>query len=257
MSVPALDIRVVPCLSSNYCYLLHDTASGATGVVDPGEAAPAAEALRRCGWTLEWILLTHHHADHIDGVEELRGSGVKVVGGAPDQHRLPPLDVVLAPGDSWTFGTRPVKVFDVSGHTVGHIAFHFPEDAAVFSGDAIFPMGCGRIFEGTALQAWEALSRIAALPPETRIYCGHEMALANAAWCRSVDAGHEPTARREARLKQLRAAGKPTVPSTVGEECETNLFLRAREASVARLLGLDGADPAAVFAALRRRKDAA
>ena len=254
---PPLAIHVIPCLDSNYTFLLRDEETGTTGVVDPGEAAPVAAELGRQGWKLDWILLTHHHDDHIAGVAELRDSGVQVAGGAPDRSRLPALDVELSPGDRWNFGSCPVRVLDVSGHTVGQIALHFPEESAIFAGDAIFVMGCGRVFEGTALQAWQALSQIASLPPETRIYCGHEMAAANAAFCLSVDAGHEPSMVRAERIQALREAGQPIMPTTVGEELKTNIFLRAGEAQVAAAVGLAGADPAAVFAEIRRRKDAA
>ncbi len=250
-----LDIHVIPCLESNYTYLLRDGGTGTVGVVDPGEAAPVAAALEKAGWTLDFILLTHHHGDHIDGVAELVSERVVVAGAADDSHRLPPLDVALQKGENWQFGERPVQVFDVSGHTLNHIALHFPEDGAVFSGDCIFPMGCGRIFEGTALQMWESLSRIAALPDETRIYCGHEMAEANGTFCLSIAPDHEATKARMEKVKAMRAGGKPTVPSTVGEEKATNIFLRAGEESVAAKIGMAGGDAAAVFAELRRRKD--
>ena len=250
-----LETRIVPCLSDNYAYLLRDGDSGRVAVVDPGEAAPVEAALAAAGWQLDCILLTHHHGDHVDGVAALRGPGVEVVGGAPDRHRLPAADTLLAPGESWRFGSRPVAVLDVSGHTVGHVAFRFPEDGVVFAGDSLFVMGCGRIFEGTPAQMWESLSRLAALPAETEVYCGHEYTLGNAAFCESVAGGHAPTAARVAEIRALRAAGRPTVPTTIGRECETNVFLRAGEPEVAAAIGLPGAPPAEVFAALRRQKD--
>ena len=255
MSAQKLETRVIPCLSDNYTYLLRDHESGTTAVVDPGEAEPVASALGDAGWQLDYILLTHHHEDHIAGVGSLKEPGVRIVGGAPDRHRLPPLDVALSPGDRWQLGTRPLETLDVSGHTVGHIALWFHEDEVLFSGDSLFVMGCGRIFEGTPDQMWESLCRIAALPPGTSVYCGHEYTLANAEFCESVSGSHKPTRERASEIRDLRARGLPTVPTTVGRERETNVFLRAMEPGMSAEIGLPGASPAEVFAALRKRKD--
>ena len=255
MTETPLEVRTVPCLSDNYTYLLRDHESGAVAVVDPGEAEPVQAALQKAGWQLDYILLTHHHADHVDGVEALRSPGVEVVGGSPDRHRLPRLDTALAPGDRWQFGTRPVEVMDVSGHTVGHIAFLFPDDGVLFSGDSLFVMGCGRIFEGTPAQMWDSLTRIAALPPETEVYCGHEYSASNAAFCKSIAKGHQPTRERTAEIEVLRDGDIKTVPTTVGRELETNVFLRAGDPEVAAAVGLPGAPASEVFAALRSRKD--
>ena len=250
-----LEVRIIPCLSDNYTYLVRDSESGAVAVIDPGEAQPVQAKLQSAGWQLDYILLTHHHADHVDGVEALRSPGVEVVGGAPDRHRLPRLDTALSPGDRWQFGTRPVEVLDVSGHTVGHIAFWFPGDGILFSGDSLFVMGCGRIFEGTPAQMWDSLSRIAALPPETKVYCGHEYSASNAEFCESVAKGHQSTRMRAAEIRALRDADVETVPTTVSQELATNVFLRAGDNEVAAAVGLPGAPASKVFAALRSRKD--
>lgn len=258
MTESALDIRIVPILGgANYVYLLRDRTSRNVAVIDPGEAEPVAVELDRLGWQLTHILLTHHHGDHIDGVPGLTGDNVTIVGAAADRHRLPPLDFAIAPGDSLAeAGIRPVTILDVPGHTIGHIAYHFHEDQAVFCGDCLFVMGCGRIFEGTALQMWESLSRLAALPESTRVYCGHELTQGNADFCLSIDPQHTPTRDRAEQIRATLGAGRFTVPSTIGEERETNIFLRAGDPAVAAAVGLAGADPAAVFAELRRRKDA-
>ncbi len=257
MTESHLDVRSVFCLGSNYVYLIRDNQTGTTGVVDPAESAPVQAELDRLGWRLDHILLTHHHADHVDGVPDLRGPGVTVIGAAADRRRLPRLDVELNVGDRWSFGSRPIQIMDVSGHTLNHIALYFDEDKVVFCGDCMFVMGCGRVFEGTALQMWESLSRLAALPGDTRAYCGHELTEGNAAFCLSVDPDHAPTAARAREIRAQLARGEPTVPTTVRQERETNIFLRAAEPHVAKTVGLAEADPAAVFAELRRRKDGA
>jgi len=255
MTQGRLEVRIVPCLSDNYTYLLTDVDTGATAVVDPGEAAPVAAALDAAGRKLDAILLTHHHEDHVAGVRELSGGDVQVVGAEADRHRLPPLDVALSPGDSWRFGAQQATVLDAPGHTVGQIAFRFPDGGSVFTGDSLFVMGCGRLFEGTAANMWETLTRIAALPADTRVFCGHEYTLSNADFCLSVTPEHEPTRRRAEALRSLRDRGEPTVPTTVGAERETNVFLRADAPDVRAAMALPDAPAAEVFAALRRRKD--
>ncbi len=170
-----LEIVTVPCRSDNYAYLLRDGATGAVGLVDAPEAAPIEAALDERGWGLDTILITHHHGDHVEGVERLRERyGSSVVGAAADSHRLPPLDTALAPGDTVRIGEAVAEVIDVPGHTVGHIAYHFADDHALFSADSLMTMGCGRLFEGSAAQMWDSLSRMAALPDNTDVFTGHE-----------------------------------------------------------------------------------
>ena len=170
----ALEIITVPCLKDNYAYLAHDAATGATAVIDVPEAAPILNALRDHGWQASHILITHHHDDHIAGVKALAAAtGARVIGAAADAHRLPPLDTAVAEGDTIRIGMDEGRVIDVSGHTIGHIAFHFPASHVVFTADSLMALGCGRIFEGTAPQMWESLMKLAALPPQTLVCSGH------------------------------------------------------------------------------------
>ncbi|MEL6979333.1 MAG: hydroxyacylglutathione hydrolase [Pseudomonadota bacterium] len=253
-----LAVALTPLFDSNYAYLLRDAASGVVGVVDPGDATPVSDALHLLGWTPDWILLTHHHADHIGGVDELRAeTGAKVVGAAQDAARLPKLDAEVAVGGTFDLGETRFDVLDAPGHTIGHIAYHAHSAAALFAGDALFALGCGRLFEGTAAQMWATLSRFAALPDETKVYCGHEYTLANARFSLGIETSNAALAARAREIEALRAAGAPTIPTTIGAEKATSPFLRAAEPALQAALGLDGADPASVFAEVRRRKDAA
>lgn len=252
----ALEILTLPCLSDNYAYLLHDPESGATAVVDVPDAAPVIAALDERGWRLGDILLTHHHADHIQGVAELvAATGARVTGAARDAHRLPPLDRQVAEGDTVRVGAEEGRVIDVSGHTVGHIAFHFPGSAAAFTADSLMAAGCGRIFEGTAPMMWESLCKLSALPAETLIHSGHEYTAANIRFALTIEPGNPALRLREANVAAARAKGQPTVPSALSEELATNPFLRPQVPEIRALLDMADAADAEVFAEIRRRKD--
>jgi hydroxyacylglutathione hydrolase len=251
-----LQIATIPCLSDNYAYLLHDPDSGETAAIDAPEAAPLIAELQKRGWTLTMILLTHHHYDHIDGVAELRTAyNPRILGAAADAHRLPPLDRALAEGDSIGIGNNTGTVIDVSGHTNGHLAFHFPASAALFTADSLMALGCGRVFEGTAPQMWNSLSKLAALPPMTLVYSGHEYTADNAAFAYSVEPGNPALRDRILQIKEARAVNMPTVPSILGDELATNPFLRAKSPEIRRLLEMPDATDAEIFAEIRRRKD--
>ncbi len=254
--VAMLEILQIPVLGDNYVYLLHDGASGATAAVDPALHEPVEAALAERGWRLTHIFNTHHHHDHVGGNLALKeATGCIVVGPRADAARIPGIDVEVGDSDSYAFGGETARVFDVPGHTRGHIAFWFPDSAALFSGDALFALGCGRLFEGTPEQMWASLNKFRDLPGETRVYCAHEYTQSNARFALTVDPDNEALRRRAAEIDRLRAEMRPTVPSTLAEERATNPFLRADAPGLQAALGMSGADPVAVFAETRRRKD--
>lgn len=245
----------IPCLKDNYAFLLHDAASGATAVVDAPEAAPILRALAERGWRASHVLITHHHADHIDGVAELAAAGAQVIGAAADAHRLPPLDRAVAEGDRIAVGEIAVEVLEVPGHTLGHLAYHAPAAAAVFTADSLMALGCGRLFEGTPAQMWKSLRKLAALPDDTLVCSGHEYTAANARFALTIEPDNPALRARAAEVETARAAGRPTVPSRLSEEKATNPFLRAGLPQVKRALGMETAEDVAVFAEIRARKD--
>lgn len=253
MPVP-LEVVTVPCRTDNYAYLLRDEASGRVGLVDAPEAGPIRAALDARGWTLDLILLTHHHDDHVAGLEALR-AGAEVVGPGAEA-RMPPLDRGVGEGDTVALGESVATVLEVPGHTLGHIAFFFPEAEALFSADSLMVMGCGRVFEGTMPQMWESLRKMAALPDATLVYSGHEYAEANVRFALSVDPENPVLRERASEIAQARKRGEPTVPAPLGLERATNPFLRVPDADFRAGLDLADLPDAQVFAEVRRRKDA-
>ena len=252
-----LEIVLVPALSDNYVYLLHDRESGATAVVDPGEAAPVEAALAERGWTLTQIVNTHHHHDHTGGNADLKAKhGARLIGPRAEAARIAGMDRTVGEGDAVEIAGHRAVVYETPGHTSGHISLHISDSAALFCGDTLFALGCGRMFEGTPPQFWASLSTLRALPAETRVYCGHEYTQSNARFALSVDGGNAALRARAAEIDRLRAAGRPTVPSTLADELGTNPFLRADDPAMAAAVGMAGAEPSAVFAEIRRRKDA-
>ncbi|MGA3306076.1 MAG: hydroxyacylglutathione hydrolase [Stellaceae bacterium] len=250
-----LEIRQVPVLRDNYVYLLREPETGSTAAVDPSVSGPVIAALDNLGWKLTHVINTHHHHDHTGGNLELKAHyGAIVVGPLADRARIPGIDVALAEGDTLRFGKEEAKVFDVPGHTRGHCAFWFPHSRALFSGDTLFLMGCGRLFEGTPAQMWNSLSKLKKLPGETRVYCGHEYTQANARFALTVEPGNKDLAARSKRVDDLRAQGKSTVPGTMAEELATNPFLRADDPALQKAQNAPG-DAVATFAAIRAAKD--
>lgn len=248
-----LSVTLIPAFQDNYIYLLRS--GDAVGVVDPGDAAPVVAALDQAGLKPTHIFNTHHHADHIGGDAALvERYDCPVIGHAADRHRIA-LDVALDDGDHVAFGETEARVIATPGHTSGHIAFWFEQDRALFAGDTLFSLGCGRLFEGTAAQMWHSLSRLAALPDDTLLYCGHEYTLSNARFALSVDPDNAPLRRLAEEVADRRTAGRPTIPARLGLEKQTNPFLRADAPELAHAVGLADAPPELVFAEIRRRKD--
>lgn len=254
----ATEIVTIPCLKDNYAFALHLRETGRTLIVDVPEAAPILAECARRGWGITDVLLTHHHWDHVDGLPDLRAAvdgPVRVWGAAADAHRLPALDHALSEGDVIEIGALRGAVYDVSGHTLGHIAVHFPQAGVVFTADSLMALGCGRLFEGTPAQMWESLSKLAALPRDTLVCSGHEYTQSNARFALTVDPENSALRARAARIEDARAKGMPTVPSSLGVELDTNPFLRANDPKIKAHLGMTGASDAECFAEIRQRKN--
>lgn len=252
-----IEIRQFPCLKDNYGFLLRDLASGLVAAVDTPDAEAIDRALAREGWRLDFILNTHWHPDHAGGNLALKAKwGCRILGPRGEAAKIPGLDEAVGAGEIARLGESAAQVIETPGHTLGHVVYHFAADGAAFVGDTIFAMGCGRLFEGTPGQMWSSLSKIAAMPAETKLYCAHEYTQANARFALAVDGANEALRARAAEVARLRRDGAPTVPTTVGEERATNPFLRAGRPELAAAAGLAGAGPVEVFAEIRRRKDA-
>lgn len=251
-----IDIRQFPCLSDNYGYLVRDRETGAVATIDTPDAGAINAALAREGWRLTHILNTHWHPDHAGGNLALKERwNCRITGPRGEAAKIPGIDETVGEGDLIALGASRAVVHDAPGHTLGHIVYHFAEDGAAFVGDTIFALGCGRLFEGTPAQMWASLSKIAAMPPETMLYCAHEYTQANARFAVTVDPVNDALKRRAEEVNARRARNEPTVPSSVAEELATNPFLRATDRGVQEAVGLQGHDPVSVFAEVRRRKD--
>lgn len=252
----SIEIVTVACRSDNYAFLIR--AGEATALVDAPEADPILAVLSERGWSLDEVWITHHHADHVEGLDGLKTAhpGLSVTGGRADAHRLPRLDREVGDGDGFQFQGHEVRVMDVSGHTVGHVAFHMPGASAAFTADSLMALGCGRLFEGTPETMWASLSKLAALPEDTVIYSGHEYTAANARFALTIEPDNDALIRRADAVEAARNEGRYTVPSTLAEEKATNPFLRAGLSDVKRSLDMEDAGDVAVFAEIRSRKDA-
>ena len=251
-----LQIITIPCLADNYAYLLRETDTGQVAVVDVPDAAPILGALKDMDWPLHQILITHHHYDHIDGVDELhKATGAKVYGAAADKHRLPALDFELSEGDSFKLGAETCDVMDVSGHTVGHIAFLFSNAKAVFSADSLMALGCGRLFEGDFAMMWATMQKFKALSDDVLVYSGHEYTTGNANFAHTIEPDNSDLLARINVIKKKRADDIPTVPASIGLEKTTNPFMRADLPEVKKLLGMQNASDSDVFGEIRTRKD--
>ena len=246
-----------PCLKDNYGVLIHDSRSGATAAIDAPDAEAVIVAAQSQGWTLTDALITHHHADHTQGLPGLKARypKLRIVGPAKESSRIGGIDAAVSEGDFVHVGELAAKVIETPGHTAGHIAYYFEEDEVAFCGDTLFSLGCGRVFETAMSVMWDSLCKLAALPGETQIYCGHEYTEANGRFALTIEPENSELRARVGNVASLRASGKPTIPTTIYLELATNPFLRAEREDVQASVGMPGADPAAVFAEIRSRKD--
>lgn len=251
-----ISIEVFECLSDNYIYLVHDSETGRTAAIDAPDAPAIKQALARRNWILSDILITHHHWDHTDAIAPLKQAfDVTVTGPATEADKIKGLDKTVGDGDEIMIGNSRLQVIKTPGHTLGHVCYFDAEGKNLFTGDALFSLGCGRMFEGTPDRMWSGLKRLRELPDETMVYCGHEYSAANAKFALSIDSGNEALKARNAEILALRAKAGPTIPFLLGEDKLANPFLRADDRKLAAIMNMSGADPAMVFAAIRKAKD--
>ena len=251
-----MQIIPIPCLTDNYAYIISDKNSKTVGVVDPSEARPIISFLNKKNLKLNYILNTHHHFDHIGGNLELKKLyNAKVVGFAGDKHRIPGIDITLKDNDKWNFENLEVKILHIPGHTLGHICFFFEKEKVAFTGDTLFSLGCGRIFEGNHNQMLKSLSRIKKLPMDTKIYCGHEYTYKNAEFCMKYDRNNVDLKKRFEEVKKLRSNNLPTIPSSLEDELKTNIFLRCNQNDLKAKLNMKNQEDSKVFKMVRDLKD--
>lgn len=251
-----LEIHQFLCLKDNYGVLIHDQEAGLTAAIDAPEAAPIRRALATKGWKLTHILVTHHHADHTQGIAPLKSeTGCRVVGPKGEAGKILGLDETVGEGDAFSFGGTRVHVLDTPGHTAGHITYWMPSETVAFAGDTLFAIGCGRVIEGNMQQMWTSLAKIAKLPPATRVYCGHEYTLSNARFALTIEPENEALKTRAAEIERMVAAGTPTLPTRVDVELATNPFLRPQSPAIRKRLGMEGAADWQVFGEIRERKN--
>ena len=251
-----LIVDVFAARSDNFGYLVHDTATGRTAAIDAPETAAIKTALEYRGWTLTDIFITHHHIDHVEAIADLKAEfGVRVVGPRAEADKIEGLDELVSGGDRVTLGETSFEVYDAPGHTLGHIVFHDKTGKHLFTADALFSLGVGRMFEGTPGPMWEGVKFLRSLPDDTLVYCGHEYTESNARFALSIDPDNAALQKRAAEVMALRVAGKATIPFPLGEDKAANPFLRADDPMLAKHFGLEGASPADVFAAIRKGKD--
>lgn len=224
-----LDVTLIPVLSDNYAYIIKS--GDEAGIIDAGEADPVIQYLEENNLTPSVLFNTHHHPDHIGGNAEIKNKyGVRIIGPQKDEHRIKDMDQGVSEGDALSFGNETVEVMETPAHTSGHICLWFPDSKVVFSGDTLFSMGCGRLFEGTAQQMFDAMQRLKALPPETKVYCGHEYTQDNGNFCLSIEPNNSDLITRMQKVEMLRSENRPTIPSTIDQEIKTNVFMRAETA---------------------------
>ena len=251
-----MQITPIQCLNDNYAYIINDKDSKTVGVVDPSDASPIISFLNEKKIKLDYILNTHHHFDHIGGNIELKKLyKAKVVGYHGDKHRIPGIDITLKNNEKWVFGDSQVKILHIPGHTLGHVCFFFEKEKIAFTGDTLFSLGCGKIFEGTHKQMLEALNKIKILPKDTKIYCGHEYTFKNAEFCMKYDGDNIALKEKFKKIKKLRSNNEPTIPSILEDELKSNIFLRCVQKDLKTKLGMENDEDYKVFRKVRDLKD--
>ena len=256
MNAPKFKVFQFPCREDNYGVILHDSESQLTISIDAPEEEAICDVLESKQYRLTHILTTHHHGDHVEGNENLKSqNGCEIIGPVEEESKIPGIDRTVGHGDKFELNGHRIEVIGTPGHTLGQIAYYFPDQGIAFCADALFPLGCGRIFEGDPEMMFTALERLAALPDDTKIYAGHEYTLANAKFALTIDPANDALVTRAREIEHLRDDGKPTVPTMISVEKLTNPFLRYSDLAIRQHLGMEGATDLAVFTEIRARKD--
>ena len=251
-----MNIEIIPCLNDNYSYLIKDDQTNTIAIVDPSEFGPCEEKINQKYKKLDFILNTHHHFDHVGGNVELKKKyGSKILGFEKDEKRIPEIDILLKDGQKLKIGNVIFKTIFVPGHTSGHIAFHFEKEKLIFTGDTLFSLGCGRVFEGTYLQMFNSLNKIKSLPEDTKIFCGHEYTKSNLEFCLKFNPNNNYLLDKKKEIEARIKDKKPTIPSTIRDEIQTNIFLRYDDLDVKSTLNLINASDLEIFTKLRDLKD--
>ena len=251
-----MNIDIIPCLNDNYSYLIHDEISNTVAIVDPSEFIPCDTIISKNYKKLDFILNTHHHYDHVGGNEELKKKyNSKVLGFENDKNRIPQIDTVLKDNQEFKIGTLNFTTIFIPGHTRGHVAFYFKKERVVFSGDTLFSLGCGRVFEGTYKQMFQSLNKLKNLPGETKVYCGHEYTFKNLEFCLKFNPNNDFLKKKKDDIKLSLKNKKPTIPSTIADEIKANIFFRVNDPDVKKAINLENSPDIEIFTKLRDLKD--
>ena len=251
-----MKIEIIPCLNDNYSYLIHDEISNTVAIVDPSEFIPCDTIISKNYKKLDFILNTHHHYDHVGGNEELKKKyNSKVLGFENDKNRIPQIDTVLKDNQEFKIGTLNFTTIFIPGHTRGHVAFYFKKERVVFTGDTLFSLGCGRVFEGTYKQMFQSLNKLKNLPGDTKVYCGHEYTLKNLEFCLKFNPNNDFLKKKKNDIELSLKNKKPTIPSTIADEIKANIFFRVNDPDVKKAINLENSPDIEIFTKLRDLKD--